>query len=305
MKERRLLHRVAQPDSLTILNFHEIRESRGSYEGQLTPEQFDQLLGFIGTHFAVTTFAELGEHRNAERPLAILSFDDGFKSFVEYAMPILERHRMRANQNVIPSAVLGKRPFTVELSDLLAATSDARLRNLRIPGLTQSYTGGHDGRVRFSAAVSNHLKLRPRAERRALWQEVLDQLRGVEVRPTDMMNLDDVRLAARTHEIGAHSYEHETMPFESFAYFQDDFERCRRFFTTTLGAAPAVYAFPNGMATQHHVDWLRSQGVRSVLLVGDRYSTRTAHVHHRFNIAGTSHRELRLRALGWSAAGLL
>jgi peptidoglycan/xylan/chitin deacetylase (PgdA/CDA1 family) len=46
---------------------------------------------------------------NAEPPL-ILSFDDGYKDFIEVVVRILERHRVIANQNIVVNSVESGRP---------------------------------------------------------------------------------------------------------------------------------------------------------------------------------------------------
>lgn len=302
LKERRLLRDIERRGRLVVLNFHEVAPAQDPHAGPIAPELFDDLLGFLRRRFAIRSFDQL-DGAPPDRPVAVISFDDGYRSFVEHAMPILARHGIRANQNVIPAAIRGWRPLTVRLGDLLSAAPAHLLRTLRLPGFA-ARLGSDDPRDRaaFGVHLSNHLKLRPRAERAPLWEQVEHHLRGVEVRsPTAMMDASDVREAARSHQIGVHSFEHETMAFETMDFFRADLDRCAQAFAEDLRLPMDVYAFPNGLARDDQVEHLRDRGIRHVLLTGDGYSRPGSHVHHRFTMAAPTLRELRLHALGLKA----
>jgi len=53
----------------------------------------------------VSTFHSLLEVDT--RPAVVLSFDDGYQDFVEYAMPVLAKHGVKVNFNVCPAYLLG------------------------------------------------------------------------------------------------------------------------------------------------------------------------------------------------------
>jgi peptidoglycan/xylan/chitin deacetylase (PgdA/CDA1 family) len=116
--------------------------------------------------------------------------------------------------------------------------------------------------------------------------------------PRPMMSAADIEAAsAAGHEIGAHSYSHESMEFLDDRAFVADLERCR----AVLGAAGRecdVYAFPNGSCRPSQLELLPRHGIRHALLVGERPSTRGATVHTRITVRGDSTAEARARAAG-------
>src|SRR5207245_3008733 len=101
--EGRLLRDIAAQRRLVVLNLHEVRPEPNPFWSPLPPALFDQLLGFVAPRFFVTTFARAGEN-DSGRPALILSFDDGYHDYLEYAVPLLRKHRLPSNQNVIASA---------------------------------------------------------------------------------------------------------------------------------------------------------------------------------------------------------
>jgi peptidoglycan/xylan/chitin deacetylase (PgdA/CDA1 family) len=190
--------------------------------------------------------------------------------------------------------------LNVRLYDYLAAAPTALLRRVRIPGFAGKLSGEDDGAKRsYGAALSSFLKQSPPAERDAAWKALMESLAGVEpLSPAGMMSLADVRAAARTHEIGAHSYTHESMEYVSDSFFLDDLRKCQRYFMDHLGNAPTIYAFPNGSYRPQQLEVLKDNGFKHILLVEDQPSPSNATIRTRLAVTGDSASEVRLRALG-------
>jgi len=262
---------------------------------------FDELVGWLKQACRLTTFAQLPRlDRDDRRPAAILSFDDGYRDFVEYAMPILDRHGVPANQNVIPASVdTGRPPWNVELLNAVERLPIARLRKLELPGeaLPELDTlGGERALMRWGVELSRILKMRSRADRAPLVDALAEQLDGeLAGSGLEMMTPRDVKEAASRHEIGVHSYAHDSMEFETDALFEDDIRRCRAWYRDHLGAEVQVYAFPNGSHRPAQPELAEQAGFNHVLLVGERPSSVSTRVHPRITADGVTLRELRMR----------
>jgi peptidoglycan/xylan/chitin deacetylase (PgdA/CDA1 family) len=116
------------------------------------PDVFEDLIEFVTRHFQVTTFRE---HRNLPggKPKLVLSFDDGYYDFVEYAMPILERKKISANQNIIPSCVdTGMPIWNVRLYDFLDSAPTSLINEIRLPGFEQRLDGhDEDSKMKYAS----------------------------------------------------------------------------------------------------------------------------------------------------------
>ena len=223
-QDERLLRRLGRNSAVAVLNLHEISPDDKPFWPPLHPVEFEELLVYVTKHFRPTTFHEAATPTDDLRPRVILSFDDGYQSFVEHAMPMLRKHGVSVNQNVIGDAVkTGRPPWNTRLNDFFTAAPRSLINELRLPGFSTRLAGDtRDEKAQYSVALSRFLKLRPRAAREPLWARVEELMdRGGFVSTTRMMSVDDVRLAAKEHEIGAHSYSHESMAFESDEYFLD------------------------------------------------------------------------------------
>ena len=288
-----------------ILNIHNVSPKPNAFWPGLAPHDFDAVVTYLNQHFSIRTLGELDQQDADPRPRMVLSFDDGYLDFVEHAMPLLARHGIRVNQNVIGSAVVtGSPPWNIQMYDMLVNAPLPLLQQLRLPGFSFKLTRDSAlGRARFGATLSAHFKSRSRAAREPLVAEFVYQLREVEVRhPTRMMRAAHVAAAcAAGHEIGCHSYSHESMAYESTAFFEEDFLRSSDLFRQ-LEIPLTIYAFPNGSHRREQVSFLKAAGVRHVLVVDDRLVRGSERaVLPRVTLWGQSAAEIRLRAVGLRA----
>ena len=77
------LLRAKKDGLLTVLSLHRISEERNSFWNPIHPKTFDQLLGYVKKNYRVIGFNELENenHSKSNKPLLILSFDDGYYDF--------------------------------------------------------------------------------------------------------------------------------------------------------------------------------------------------------------------------------
>lgn len=300
-KDAARLEKIRREKLVTVLNLHQVSPHENPFWSPLSPEIFDDLLAFLKENFEVVTFGEIAEARS-EKPLAVLSFDDGYYNFYEHAAPILKKHGLRANMNIIPSCVeTGAPMWNIKLYDFLNSAPRAQIDEIDLPGF-ETRLAGDDfaSKLRYGLAISRFLKNRPRMEREELWRGLEELIQKSEFQSTRMMNREEIREIAAVHEIGVHSFSHESMEFEADEFFEDDFEKCAIYFQNKLELPLEIYAFPNGSYRAEQIDALRAKGIRHILLVGEDYARKDTDVFPRFTIYGSSKLETRFQALGFN-----
>lgn len=289
---------LSRAKALTILNLHRVTASPVSC-ASISPSQFDELLPWLKARFSLIGFDELSRPFAGDKPPMIISFDDGYKDFIDIAAPILEKHRVRVNQNVLPAAIeTGRPPMNVILQDFINCAPARLLREVPLPGLPN----GADPANRAGSCLrcSRALKAQPIAEQKAQFSKLQPQIERLDnFRPSPMMTIEEVRQIAQSHEVGAHSFEHASMAMETDDYLKNDARKCREYFLERLGFAPTIYAFPNGSYRAGQPEILRAEGYTHVLLGDGRYSRLDAWRHYRFNFYAGSQAEARARSLGW------
>lgn len=276
---------------MTVLNMHRVCRGNTSDYGALDPKLFDEILIFLKSHFRITTFDQLDDA--SEKSQLVISFDDGYKDFIDVVAQLLSKHKIRCNQNIIPSCVeSGLPPLNVMAQDFTGSAPAILVSELNVPGFDMA-----DPRRR-GPRLSAFIKNRPQAEQSFLREVLIPQFYSWdEFKPTPMMTRDEVIQVGGLHEIGGHSYSHASMEYEVDAYLGSDVRQCQNYFKDILGKAMHVYAFPNGSARDDQVAIVMKAGVEHVLLVGEDFDSDSA-VHNRFTFDASGSSEARFKALG-------
>jgi peptidoglycan/xylan/chitin deacetylase (PgdA/CDA1 family) len=305
-----LLGRIRRSEALVILNLHRVSPEVNPYWSPIHPRHFDALLIFIKNHFEVVLFRDLAQRRalatagTARRPRLVLSFDDGYYDFIDYALPLLEKHGLPANLNVIGDCVLsGQPPWNVLLYDFLRSSPNSLINEAVPPGFGRKLCADdHGSKARFGVALSRHLKMRPRAERKPMWRHIQSVLRRADYTPTRMIGAAELKGLPAACEVGCHSFSHETMSFESDDFFKRDLLSCKDLFNK-LNLKLNIYSFPNGGFRAPQVDALLGSGVEHVLLVEEKLSGHGP-VYSRLTTSPESAAEARLLASGLRSRGV-
>ncbi|GEM_PF-857300 len=300
-----LLARMRRNGSCVVLNFHRVNPHPNPYWPAIHPNHFDQLLGFVVKQFDVVAISHLGsiQTRRTEKPPAVLSFDDGYLDFLQFASPILNKHHIRANLNIIPSCVeSGMPPWNILLYDLLDSMHSSAVRSITLPGFTDTLkSDDFSEKARFGASIAGFLKNRPRQERLSIFNAFFSRFAESAFPVTAMMNRDQLKSIAIDHDIGAHSYHHESMGYETDSFFEADVQSCKTYFEDVLRTPCRYYAFPNGSYRREHIKLLRERGFERALLVDERYAKVSSFELPRFTISADSIRELKLQSVGYRA----
>jgi len=296
--DKRYLNSIHKEKNLVILNLHRVSDNKNLFYPSLSPKLFNELLKYIVKNFNVITFREIEEYRNSKKPNIILSFDDGFYDFVEYAMPLLDKYNISVNQNIIPSCIeSGKPVWDVMLGDFLNQVPIKIVNQLKFPHFEMQLTTNN--KIQFGLALTHYLKNRPKEKREILWKQIDTIIKKENIELTRMLNRDEVIEISKTHEIGCHSYSHESMGIESKEFFENDFSKCQNYFKERLNLPLDIYAFPSGSYKKYQLDFLRESGIKHILLVNENYSIYNRDIYNRFTFYGDSISEIKIRALGW------
>ena len=297
---RKKISHALKNENLTVLNLHRVAPDDRSSWKPMSPEIFREVCMFISKYFNVITFDEIPNLKLNEikKPQIILSFDDGYKDFIEYAVPILDEMEFKVNQNVIPNCSIHQRPpFNVIIQDWIGRATNEEIRKIEIPNLKLSKD--LTNRTKLGMQLSKYFKDLEYESQKVIFSYLLSQFSNYEASDfTKMMTVEEIKQISQVHQIGLHSMNHENMNLESDDYFAMDLELCMDFAKDILGTSSTAYAFPNGAFREGQVRKVLDFGFSHCLLVGKSYSKVNQNVHNRVNLFADSNAEALTKIVG-------
>ena len=273
------------PQRLPILIFHRVRAQPDPMApSEIDAAGFDTLLGVLARSFKVLTLGDAAVRLQAgslpARALSI-TFDDGYADNADIALPLLQKHGLKAsffvssgfldggrmwNDSIIESVRQSPRDTAdlTFLGDGFSATEDMRSVNARRSLLE-----------RLLRAIK-YLTPEQRQPVIATLQECLT----VDRLPHDlMMRSEQVRLLRTAGmEIGAHTRDHPILCTLSADAAREEIQEGRKALEHILGEAVDVFAYPNGKPGQDydavHVDIVRELGFKAAVSTSQGIATK-------------------------------
>jgi peptidoglycan/xylan/chitin deacetylase (PgdA/CDA1 family) len=264
--------RRANAKGVTILMYHKIlpRHLALRYPWQnlvVDTETFDRQMTWLGRHFDVMPVCDAMDllDRGAlqsgrtKRPLACVTFDDGYRDNFDHAAPILESHGLRATFFVATDFVCGV-AFWFDLASIVWLEDSAE-------ALRQAVSAAPEHCDRFAGVKTldawiSALKRIPSESRDA----VLAGSGRSDVGPAEIygaMTSEQVReLSRRGHEIGAHSVTHRILTQLDDPTLRVELEQPRSTLFGWSGIQVEGVCFPNGDYDDRVIAAARTAGYR-------------------------------------------
>lgn len=234
---------------LSVLIFHRVLPKVDPlFLDEIDTVRFDQICGWLKNWFNVLPLDAAVAHLKAgslPSRAACISFDDGYADNCHVALPILQRHGLKATFFIATGFLDGGRMWNDSLIETVRARAGSELNAsafglgiCRLDSITQS-------REVINSLIAN-VKYLAIAERVRL-TEALANAAGVEL-PTDlMMNSRDVKtLFQAGMQIGAHTVSHPILARLSDEEAMQEIQTSKEFLQDLLGERIGLFAYPNG-----------------------------------------------------------
>lgn len=264
---------IVRPRRLSILIFHRVLpEPDTLFPGEMHARRFDRLMGEVARHFNVLTVGEaalrLDDGALPPRALAI-SFDDGYADNATVALPLLQRHGLRATFFVATGFLDGGRMFNDTVIETVRALRAPRI-DLSALGLAACEAETVAQRRALIERLLPAVKYARLEEREAMLRD-LARAAGEPALPRDLMmtSMQVQALHRAGMEIGGHTVRHPILRVLPDAEAEAEIEHGRRRLQDLTSAAVDVFAFPNGRPNRdydaRHVSIVRRLGFRAAV----------------------------------------
>ena len=255
---------------LSVLIVHRVLQQPDPiFPGEMDARRFDALMGLLSRSFNVLTVGDAAAKlRSGTLPprAAAITFDDGYADNEAIAMPILQRHGLKASFFVATGFLDGGRMWNDTVIETLRATKASTL-DLSSFGLASVKVDTADQRREAIESLLSKIKYLSLQERED-WLQRLSMIAASPTLPNDlMMRSDQVRHLHRAGmEIGGHTVNHPILRVLPDSEARQEIQKGKQTLESLIGAPVDVFAYPNGKPDkdydQRHRDMVRELGFK-------------------------------------------
>ena len=236
---------------VTILCLHRVSDENSITWPPLPIQVFDRLCFHWSKNYSVISFADL--KKDHEKPLLILSFDDGYLDFYEHAWPILRKYGLKANMNIVSSCASGTNViWTQRLNNAFDVLWNKGIRkSMLLPNGSAIEPGMNSQQfINVNLEVFHYLCGFESVERARLMNEIV-RIFEITENPTPYMNWDQIRkLSLEGLEIGGHTMTHDILAtIKNPDLLRRELVDSKKIIEEETGSKLKVLAFPNGFTT--------------------------------------------------------
>ncbi len=217
---------------------------------------FEKCIAYIRKHYEVILVEDIHENAGSRnKPLATLSFDDGYLDNFLYAAPVLEKYNCRGTFFIVSECVEEQKPLWVTTIQYLLFKNDISGMNFNFDFLPADLRAGckpNSGhhKAMFIRKMNNCLKKLPVNQKDLIYNYITDSCSDLSL-PRMMMNWQELaQLKEKGHYIGAHSHTHNNLTvIKDDAQLAEEFILPRQLIQQNLGYSPAHSHIPLAFAT--------------------------------------------------------
>jgi peptidoglycan/xylan/chitin deacetylase (PgdA/CDA1 family) len=238
------------------------------------PETLDQHLRFLSVRFNMKSMQTLGasEGERCQKPRCILTFDDGWQDFYDFAFPLLRKYQVPATV-FLPTGFIGS--DAVFWTDRLAST----LRDIERLGrmsagslgiddpLGNKVLGGQAGLAERIEYSINVLKEQDSERIEKVLHQLADLASGIPNSKRKFLTWDQVRelLASGLVDFGSHTVRHMILTHLSRADIKVEMEESKHKLIQERAVQPESipFCYPNGNYSQSIQSLVQEAGYSS------------------------------------------
>lgn len=252
---------------LLVLIFHRVLDRPDPLRAsEVDVATFDWQMSMLRRYFRVLSLGEAIDlmSRNALPPrAACITFDDGYADNVSRALPVLQRHELRATFFIATGFLDGGRMWNDSVIEAFRVARGECI-DLAELGLGTYRLVTTAERSSAIASVLKGLKYRPMSERDSVVSKIVERVGCL--LPNDlMMRSEDVRALARAGmEVGGHTVHHPILEELATQEARAEIVEGKRQLEEICEQPVRVFAYPNGIPvrdfSRRHVEILGDCG---------------------------------------------
>ena len=256
--------------------FHRVSDEKDDLWPPMTPALFEKIIGSLVKTYKIVGLEEwLSQENNevADKRLATILFDDGYKDNIEYAVPILEKHNCPASFYIVTDCINKNIPTWTYLLD--HTLQQTKISSISIDH-RQAPVGLKNIRVSDKAMVR---KIKPwmknlsNTDRVQVLDAILKQCNDVPFPENKMMSWADIhQIMEAGFHIGSHSHTHPMLAaLEDESEILDELSVSFLTINEKTGKSPQTISYPIGSFDERVIRLANQAGYKYGLAVEQKF----------------------------------
>lgn len=187
-----------------------------------------------------------------KKKFCALVFDDGYKDFSDYALPILSKHNFPSSMYVVVNCVENNLPPWTYLINYLFINTTYNTLDIESDFLPLNYKRvkwiSNFDKYNYVKRISPILKKLPSIETKKITEQFFSQLNDVELPKNLMMSWSDLKsIQSNTCHIGSHSISHPLLSKSVYtSEIEEELTSSFNAINSKLGHNPLTISYPFG-----------------------------------------------------------
>jgi peptidoglycan/xylan/chitin deacetylase (PgdA/CDA1 family) len=240
---------------IRVFLFHRVSPVRDPLWNPITPESFEKIIKYLKKNYEPVPLEKTLTSQfqpSGKKPLCAITFDDGYKDFIDYAFPILAKYNMPSSMYVVTDCVNQNiPPWTYIINHLFINTSKLSINldlSMYPPSLQQREWLNKEERILYAKKLSPYLKKIDYNEKKLLYQQIKNDFNDVDVPEGLMMSWDDIKeIHSNGCEIGSHSCSHPLLANKTcIDEIRNELSESGKQIQEKIGKFPITISYPFG-----------------------------------------------------------
>lgn len=267
--------RFRRKNRILVLLYHEIRKPENRFEAAVSLEHFEEQIRFIKKHFEVISLTRMLEilstKKAPEKPLAVVTFDDGYRDNLTVGCPVLRKYSVPAAIFLSVESIGNREPMWTSCVEFLFKHTKQESVTLGAEGGNRTFRLGRTDEQRMNVCYQVKLAMKqlPDAMRQKVLNDLKEKLR-VNVADglwagTAMLSWDDVRTLAKDPliEIGSHALSHRMLANLPPDEMQSELKESKKKIEDEIGKEVSWISYPGNSYDRMVQDCARKAGYKA------------------------------------------
>lgn len=257
---------------MKIFLFHRVHPAKDLLWDPINPKIFDEQLAYLSKKYEIVALEDYLDGSikvSGKKELAAIVFDDGYRDFLEYAFPILQKYKLPSSLYVVTAGIDEQKLIWTYQLDYLFINSHKLI--LELEGQQYNWETNEE-RIAFGKILKPKLKKYTYTQRQEVLEAIHYQLNDVVLPQNMYLNWHELRgLQQENVYISSHTVTHPMLAsIEDEKLIEYELTHSAHRIKEELGYFPKTISYPIGSFDNRVTDIAKQVGYTYGLAVEQR-----------------------------------